>query len=663
MQSKNIRIIGKYDCDNDIEEDLKELERQYRIDFKSLTQWKNIIEKINSVKQECKMKLINAKNRNFRIIEKLYIQNYRTSPFVLTDKFSRTSKLWKEEKLTVRQQKTSSKTEYSSMSLHNVSIDNVIPSEENDIESNAHPNSEVAQSKEHILKQNIEPDSHLNSPQYLPPFICTNQHKLLSSIGSSEIVLNHKESKNNENNFKTETIEDLSLKQTKLVQCYPEKIIITSNTLREQILKFSILNTSTEYVYIRFKNLSDTFYFKSFRMSPLVPIKLNPGLSKHYKFNFTLRDSIDVNVISLVIYFRVCSKISEEILCLPLKGQIERCNSLIVTETVKIPQVYLWQVNAKCGYPKGIVQIQVCDNTAYSLYIRKKDLDFKESVDTRSSDSLKVITPNTESLMQKTNDNEMELQNKTILSPKGTEINAFDIVNIENETLNSFDIVTLVLNDILNIVYEPFIFKNTFLRLKPKSKRIALVYFTKAEHIGYHQSNYELTFYDSNDNVFTKTVKVFGEVLPHPIVIYPNILDLIKSPVIFGHCKDHFTIINTHKVYPVSIKIQTATKMNKIFQITPRVVSIPAKSNVKFNIKLCREHINASQNVEIMAYFTIKIIVSGHRSVYQNVPPVYYEIIAPCTKEFMKTYKIEYIDDSTALSSIETFQNDYVNNF
>lgn len=652
MQNKTLRIRGRYDCNKDIEEDIKELEKRYGINFKSLTQWRNIIEKINAVKLDCKKKLINAKNRKYQIIEKLYVQSYRSSPFVLTNKLSRTSKLRKEEKINVIQQMIPPKSEYSFMSLHNVSVDNVILSGENYIESNAHPNSEIVQSKDQILKQDIELDSYLNNPQYLPPVICTNPHKLLSSIRSSEIILNNKESKIDGKDFKSEAVEGTLSKQTKLVQCFPAKLIITSNntiqyTMTEQVLKFAVLNTSTEYVHIRLKKMSDTSYFKSFKLFPLVPVKLNPGLSKNYKFIFTPHYKINVKDISSLIYFKIRSKITEEILCLPIEGQFEKYNAVVVTETVNIPQVYSWQVNAKCGYPKGIVQIQVCDNTAYDLYIRKKDVNFiNESVDTRSFDSLEVITPNTESLIQKTNDDEIEVHDRTLLSPKITEMDALDIMNIENEALNPSDVVTLVLNDILNIVFEPFIFKNAFLRLRPKSKRIVLVYFTKAEHIGYHQCYYDLTFCDSDDNVFVKTVKVFAEVLPHPIVIYPNILNLIESPVVFGHCKDHFTIMNTHKAHPVSITIKTTSKTNKIFQITPRIVSIPAKSNVNFNIKFCRENINASQNLEIMAYFTIKIIVSGHLSIYQNVPPFYYEIIAPCTNEFIKTYRIEYTNDS-----------------
>lgn len=647
MQSNNLRIRGRYDCNKDIEEYIKELEKQYGIDFKSLTQWRNIIEKINAVKLDCKKKLVNAKKRNYQIIEKLYVQNYRASPFVLTNNFSRRSKLRKEVKINVKQQKRPPKSECSSMSLHNVSVDNVILSQENYIESNAHPNSEIVESKDQILKQDVEPDSNLNSPQYLPPVICTNPHKLLSSIRSSEKFLNYKESKNDGRDFKSEAVEGSLPKQTKLVQCYPAKLIIASNTMTEQVFKFAVLNTSTEYVHIRLKKLSDTSYFKSFKIFPPVPIKLNPGLSKNYKLIFSFHYTINVKDVSLLIYFKIRSKIAEEILCLPIEGQFEKYNAVVVTETVNIPQVYSWQVNAKCGYPKGIVQIQVRDNTAYNLYIRKRNVNFiKESVDTRSIDSLEVITPNTESLMQKINDDEIEVHDRTLLSPRRTEINALDIINIENEALNSSNIVTLVLNDILNVVFEPFIFKNVFLRLRPKSKRIVLVYFTKAEHIGYHQCYYDLTFCDSDDNVFVKTVKVFAEVLPHPILIYPNILNLIESPIVFGHCKDHFTITNTHKVYPVSITIKTTSKTNKIFQITPRTVSIPAKSNVNFNIKFCRENINASQNLEIMAYFTIKIIVSGYSSIYQNVPPFYYEIIAPCTDEFMKTYQIEYINDS-----------------
>ncbi|XP_047536551.1 uncharacterized protein LOC125070647 [Vanessa atalanta] len=516
------------------------MEVLFKIDFKSLSHWKEVIEKINVAQIEYKEKLLKAKKRKYEIVKKLYIQNYRVSPFELTQKLARTANLWKEFYSNVKKHKESSKIEDSVLSLRNVTVDGdeeIVP-EEIDTKSNGHPNSEVIQSKDPIiLRTEEEQDSKSNSPRLLPANICTNPHKILSSIETNYIALSYKESKNVHKDSKSDTTNEIGTKN------------------------------------------------------------------------------------------------AEEILHIPIIGQFEKSKSVNITETVNIPQVYMWQVNAKCGYPKGIVQIQLYGNTAYDLYIRKKNIDFiNEFEDSRSIGSHNV-TLTTESLMQKITDVDTDTQKNTLLSSKVLD------VNNENETITTFDVVTLVLNDILNLVYEPFIFKKTYFRLFPKSKRGVLVYFTKAKYVGYHHRYYEFVFCDSDDKSFTKTIKIFAEVLPHPILIHPALLDMSQSPVIFGQCQDHFTIINTHKVFPVTITIKTTNKMDKIFQIMPRVTAILPQSNIKFKVTFCKENINVAEMYDIMAYFTIKIIINGDSSIYKDVPPFYYEIIAPCAKELIRIYQ------------------------
>ncbi|XP_046970384.1 uncharacterized protein LOC124537553 [Vanessa cardui] len=634
-QGKNLRIIGNYDCDTNIEKKIKNIEALLKIDFKSLSHWKDVIEKINAAQIEYNKKILKAKEREYEIIKKLYIENYRVSPFELSQKFARTANLWKELDTDVKKHKVPSKIEHSVLSLHNVTVDGdeeIVP-EEIENKSNGHPNSEVVLSKDAIiLKTEEEQDSKSNSPHLLPVNICTNPHKLLSSIEiDNYIALSYKESKDIDKDFKSDTINENLLNETKSVKCYPEKIIIYDNSLAEQFINFSLLNCSTENVYIRFKSISDASHFKAYRIQPEIPYKLNPGLTKCYKFNFTLLENINGKEISVILYFRIKTKTAEEILHIPIIGQFEKSKSVIVTKTVNIPQVYMWQVNAKCAYPKGIVQIQLCGNTEYDLYIRKKNVDFINEFEDPRSIASHHLTLATESLMQNITDVDTDTQKNTLLSSK-------DVSN-ENETTTSVDVVALVLNDILNLVYEPFIFKNTYFRLLPKSKRIVLVYFTKAKHVGYHHRYYEFMFCDAHDKSFTKTVKVFAEVLPHPILIHPAVLDMSQSPVIFGQCQDDFTIINTHKVFPVTIAIKTTHKMEKIFKIMPRVATVLPKSNLKFKVIFCKENINVAEIFDIMAYFTIKIIVNGDSSIYKNVPPFYYEIIAPCAREFIRIYQ------------------------
>ncbi|XP_026493456.2 uncharacterized protein LOC113398777 [Vanessa tameamea] len=612
------------------------MEVLFKIDFKSLSHWKEVIEKINVAQIEYKEKLLKAKKRKYEIIKKLYIQHYRVSPFELTQKLARTANLWKEFYSNIKKNKESSKIEDSVLSLHNVTVDGdeeIVP-EEIDNKSNDHPNSEVIQSKDPIiLKTEEEQDSKSNSPRLLPANICTNSHKILSSIETSYIALTYKESKNVHKDSKSDTTNEYLPKQTKSVKCYPEKIIIYDNLMEEQFIKFSLVNCSTQYVCIRFKTVSDASYFKFYKIQPEIPYKLNPGLKKCYKLNFTLHENIEDKEFSVIMYFRIRTKTAEEILHIPIIGQYEKSKSVNITETVNIPQVYMWQVNAKCGYPKGIVQIQLYGNIGYDLYIRKKNIDFiNEFEDSRSIGS-HHLTLTTESLMQKITDVDTDTQKNALLSSKVLD------VNNENETITSFDVVTLVLNDILNLVYEPFIFNKTYYRLFPKSIRGVLVYFTKAKYVGYHHRYYEFIFCDSDDKSFTKTIKIFAEVLPHPILIHPAVLDMSQSPVIFGQCQDHFTIINTHKVFPVTITIKTTNKMDKIFQIMPRVTAILPKSNIKFKVIFCKENINVAEIYDFMAYFTIKIIINGDSSIYKNVPPFYYEIVAPCAKELIRIYQ------------------------
>ncbi|XP_050352218.1 uncharacterized protein LOC126774724 [Nymphalis io] len=598
-------------------------------------------------------KLLKAKNRKHEIVKKLYIQNYRVSPFELSQKLTRTANLWKNINRNVKKCKVPSRTEHSVLSLHNVTVnedEEIIP-EDIDNKSNGHPNSEVIQIKDPIiLRLEEEQDSKLNSPHVLPAYICTNPHKILSPIETNYIALSYKASKTVDKDFKSDTVNESLLNQTKSVKCYPEKIIIYDNSLKEQIIKFSLVNCGTEYVHIRFKSVSDTSYFKDYRILPEIPYKLNRGLTKRYKLLFKFLENIKDKEFSVILYFRIRTKTFEEILSIPVIGQFDKSNSVIITETVNIPEVYMWQVNAKCGYPKGFVQIQLYGNTVYDLHIRKKDFSFiNESEDSRSIES-HHLTLTTESLMQKINDVETDTQNNTLLSSKVL-INE----NNENETLKSYDVVTLVVNDILNLVYEPFIFKNTYLRLFPKSKRIVFVYFTKAKHVGYHQRYYDFIFRDSDEKSFTKTIKIFTEVIPHPILINPTILDMSKSPVKFGQYQDHFTITNTNKVFPVTITIKTTNKMDKIFQIKPRFTTIPAKSYIEFKIMFCKGNINLPEILDIMAYFTIKIIINGDSSIYKNVPPIYYEIITPYIKEFIRIYEKKNLNELSELKPFESF--------
>ncbi|CAH0724426.1 unnamed protein product, partial [Brenthis ino] len=625
------------------------LESQFKINFKSLPQWKELIELINISQTDYKRKLQNAEYRRAAIIQKLYIQYYRLSPFELTDNLLRRANLWKELKSNIKKHKINS-------------LDNLVPvpiqdisnamSEEANVSSNAHPNTEVIQSKDQIdLNPEIELEIKSNSSPCLPIIVYTNEHKIISPIGSHYTVLNLKDVKSIEKSLAESSKENIfANNETKFLKCSPNTLMIRDNIFQEQTLKFSITNCATEYSHIRFKCISDNSYFKNFTIVPNIPVKLNPGLTISYKFIFALQQNLKEEVINSKLYFRtgrnVLSHRGEEILSIPIVSEFQNMKSVTVSKTVYIPSVYSWQVTGVYKYPKGVLQIDINDEMTYNVYIRKKDVDIAQEI-SRSLDSLKVAASlDTESLQDKENDNDFESRSKILSTPKRT-TNAFSDINNEGDSLITVDVVTLVLIDIVNLVLEPFVFKNTYLRLFPKSKRLAIVYLTKAEHVGYHHSYYDLIFVnpENDETVFIKTIKVFAEILPHPILIQPPILDMTKSPVKFGFCKDHFTISNTHKIFPVTIKINTTSKMKNIFKITPMETLVSPKSKVNFEIRMCVNDNNVLNNIDDFAYFTFKIAIIGHDSIYSNVPPFFYEIIAPYDTEFMKLYGKKYYRD------------------
>ncbi|XP_045778114.1 uncharacterized protein LOC123876017 [Maniola jurtina] len=106
-QCKHLRVRDSSDYNMNIEELIKSIEMQFKIDFTSLPQWKELIEIMNIVQTEYKIKIQNAANRKYQILQNIFIQNSRRTPFELTDKFARTSKFWEDMKLKVRKRKAS----------------------------------------------------------------------------------------------------------------------------------------------------------------------------------------------------------------------------------------------------------------------------------------------------------------------------------------------------------------------------------------------------------------------------------------------------------------------------------------------------------------------------------------------------------------------------
>ena len=638
LSHKYVRIRNHNSIfDVDAEEFIHSLELRLKTDIKALPQWKELIKVINKSQTDYKIKLENAEQAREAIIRKLYTQYYRLSPFELTDYLIRTANLWKTLKspnICVKISSTENIMPVAAQSIKSVVSDEEVSN------TTAHPNTEIIQSKEQIdINSKTDNEIKSNSSSHLPTIILTNQHKILSPFTSPFSLKNLKYATHIEGDLTKSIIDDdiILRNETKSLKCHPDTLLITDDSPQKQTMKFTIKNCVLEHIYVQFKSISDSSYFDNIEIIPATPIKLNPGLTKTYKCIFKLKENVGGLSIVSSLYFRagrnVLNSSEAKVLRIPILSNFKDTESVNVTETIYIPHVYQWQVTAPFKYPKGVLIIHVKNNKTYNLYIRKKEVDLaQEYMD--DLDSLRAENSDTGSLEQEMThfDNPELVKSKILSSPKILTDTVID--NLQS----SVDIVMLILNDIVSIVLQPFIFKNTYLRLLPKSKKINIVYFTKAEHIGYHQSYFDLIFTrrDNHNIVFVKTVKVYAEILSHPVVIAPNILDMTQSPVIFGYCKGNFTINNTNRTFSATIKIKTTAKTKEFFKITPERILIAPRSKAAFEIRMCINHSNYSKNTEEYAYFILQVCCTENNIVFRNAPPLFYEIIAPCDPNFNK---------------------------
>ncbi|CAG4947055.1 unnamed protein product [Colias eurytheme] len=601
-----------------------------------------------------KSKVRNAFVRKKSIIEKLYVQKYRKSPFSLTAELARTAEIWHEMQLTKHKKKVVDIKEATETIITFKGKDYTseeLIGEISDVELTGHPNTEVVDSKE-TIHPDLDQDLKSESSQRLPVIICTNPHKLISPIGSHCTALSYHsyntsikdEPERTENKEQTNFV----LEQTKSIRCYPEGIKVCNEN--ERSIKFTLRNCTTDCIYVRFKDLSNKTSIKKFKLTPSTPVKLCAGLSKVYCLNFKLMPGTKVyeGFLNFRIGF-ISYKKPEELLSVRFICDYNERRSIDVTETVYIPPVYLWQLTYS-KYPFGNIKINVNDDYSYHLHIGKQDINFYELLSDESVNSLHVASPNSESVIQRNDD--VESESALISSTK------LDNQEKPEEIIETIDIVNGVLNEIITISLQPYYLKSTYLYLHPHSVQNIKVYFTKAEHIGSHQYYYNLDFYNPNDDsvVMRKTIKIFSEILPHPIQIHPIMLDMTECPIKYGIYRDYFTIVNTHIFVPVTIKIKLTTKMKKLFCISPMETLVPAQSEVRFEVHLCPRSVSFPRNEEDSVHFTIKIIVIGDKAIYDNAPPIYYELIVPCASEFKRIYGKKYFKDSpgSSLKLLET---------
>lgn len=650
MQSKkcsHIRIRDDNYYNVDVEKFIKSLEAKHKVDFRCLPRWEELVQRMHVADTDCKRKIQGARLRKSLIIDKLYMQATRPSPFDLTAGLCRTASKWRKMKANLKKRKV---PETPSISETDIPTLPLLEEQSTTI----HYNTSVSSPSPHtatelqISPSRVDVDLQTDLPEpHLPAMIFTNNHKLISPLGSESSGMSYKSIvPSPEAPFEKVIEEWLCLKPTKSVVCIPKSIILSNNTLKKQFVQFTVINCADEYMHIRFKSIMDNSQFLKTKILPAIPKILYPGVPIVYRLVFTLRDQKEFNS---GLFFKVgqdvCDNVPPEALCIPLVSAFSKMHSVLVSETINIPPVYPWHIKRNGKYSTATVKISVNDNTNYHLHIYKRLVDLSKESDI--SISLQASGLNTESAEEREMDADVEP--KAIIS----------MPNIENksESINILESMNFIVESIIQVALDTFVFESTYVYLKPHEKVKIPVYFTKNERIGCHNSYYEFEFLEPETEklIFTKTIKIFADVLPHPIKIHPEmILDMSNSPVTHGYIEDQFVITNTHKLYIATIKIKLTTKMKKMFHVYPMETTVPALQSVPFTVKFCSRDFLFDRPFEDLVHFTFKIIVIGHKSVFENVPPFFYEVVAPCAVEFKKVYNEKYFTEDHDSLVMET---------
>ncbi|XP_053615119.1 uncharacterized protein LOC128677959 [Plodia interpunctella] len=626
-ECKHIRIRDNNAYGVDPETLVRYIETQYDMDIRSLPYWKEIIKRFQVSTTDCKRIIQNAKRRKHEIIQKLYVESTRLSPFQLTDNLVRTGSLWKMLEGEKRRKKIPFIIGPEIIPQSDISERSF--AEQSELES-GHQNTE--QSIPNLALEPLpksEPESEA-PVSHLPVHISTNLHELVGPSSTCS-YLSHKSEETTERKsivIVEENAEWKMLPESTLVRSVPNEIVIEDDSLEEQVIKFSIVNCGTEYIHIKFVCVTEKSPFRYAKIIPKTPGKIYPGLSIVYKLIFkVVQNEFDFES---SLYFRIGQIVlaegsTLESLCIPVKSNYLIMRNVSASEAIYLPPVYSWHLGGDYGYPTGYINVSVLDNFSYKIHITKVCIDFDDTQDNSTQPSGYVSIEN------------VEMQS----------VPQFEIQNVtgEVEYIDSVELISPLVFDIVEASLEPFWVEYTYLHLSKLSHFKIPVYLTKIERIGSHHACYDIEFFDSftENKMFTKTVKVFGEILAHPIQIHPPILDMSNSPVLHGFCEDKFVIVNTHKFYLATIKIKMTTKMKKLLRVSPMEVAIPQMSSVSFDVRFCSPGL-IEHDFEDLVHFTVKIIVSGYKAIYHKVPPFYYEIIAPCIGIYEKVYKKKKVE-------------------
>lgn len=659
VNSNNFRIRGNMIPNLNIEEFIKSIGNQYDIDM-TAPKWKHAITRLQDTVIDCRHRIKDHNLRNSLILERLQKEFTYISPFYLTDIMARTARKWERLK-----------------TLHVSTFDPILLESIGSISSGS-INPEMKE--EEISEMTIDDDGDMKEEveTFLPPLNTMSFKTINCKLSPIASEIYNKVTKDISFLSQTMTAEKANdenvphrLLITSVIKHSPKIIEIDSSQVYTTELKLK--NCANRIALIQYHSLIEISKLKSVSVLPATTVKLSPGITYTFKLIFKL---VKVHNFASKIKFHVkypansmTSSNSDYEYYVPiisLQDKKIKYRSVTAPEMIVLPPIYSWEVKNKSKfyeYPfvSSAVRVNTKDNHSYYVRIVKREVNnvCDETDETNTSNEVNVTTPTS---VAQNIDNDI----KDTFLPKVSEISSVphkgreksNSVTSQKSTLSKKSVINTtttsnpnILDEVLQLIVKTveramdvFVFDKTYLFLKSGETKCVRVYFTQVHNIGCHNCYYDFKFYDSecNELIFTKTTKVFADVMPHPIQITPDALDMTDTPIIFGYCVNSFVITNTHCRYPVNIRIVTSAKMKKLIKIEPMETMILPKKCAKFAVTLCTHNktllSKKSHEDNLFVLLTFKILISGYTSAYKNITPIYYDIIAPGVHQYEKVY-------------------------
>lgn len=590
--------------------------------FDTVSEWEKYVKQVLITITDCQRRMENAHTRKDIIVAKLATEFFRPSPFELTDNLARTKNKW--ENLNLKAKKSSQevnisfpenliKTEDSLLKAKSVEDSGSMITKVNlecqcqrgiSPPENSRVSSTMTQETSPKIKSTSTSTSRKTSKEdiiettsveaHKPAFIVTNKHKLICA--DSKFKMNFPPTFSVPMNSSIRTEEGFSCIPSVSVFSTPPKLSIIDDQLIDQTLKFTITNGSSEYVHLKYIDVIDKAYFSYAKVCPDYSHKLYPGMSIKFTLYFKLK--MRKMVFTSMLFFKVTSNRiydrPSEGFNVPIVSEYLKTRHVDVSKIVKLPSIYPWQFRKikPASRPSGIIQVSVKDGYSYHLHIRRRPIDFFQPDEDSLASSDAPVWP-------------FKLEVKDM---------------------------AIIVDNLVQRAMGTFFIKTSYKYVKTSSEKYKIpVYLYRIEHIGCHNCYYDLNFYDAytNEFIFRETTRIFADVLPSPLEISPPMLDMSSVPINYSFGESVFYITNNHKLFPVLIKIILSKKMKRIFRVIPMETVIPTTTTVQFQIKFCTlDRIRSACTDRV--YFVFEIAMFGPKSIYKDMPHIYYEVVAPC---------------------------------